>query len=45
MYDYLLAHCPRELVDFEMDLYWVAKAGQDPLTWLHSTPVALSFGT
>jgi len=27
MYDYLLAHCPRELVDFEMDLYWVATAG------------------
>ena len=38
MYDYLLAHCPRELVDFEMDLYWVAKAGQDPLTWFAQHP-------
>lgn len=38
MYDFLLAQCPRELVDFEMDLYWVAKAGQDPLTWFSQHP-------
>jgi sugar phosphate isomerase/epimerase len=30
----LLANTNADLVDFEMDLYWVVKAGQDPEVWL-----------
>ncbi len=30
----LLANTNPDLVDFEMDLYWVVKAGQDPEEWL-----------
>ena len=37
-YDLLLAHCDPRWVDFEMDLFWVAKAGQDPLRWFAQHP-------
>ena len=30
-YDYLLANTDASTVDFELDLYWAVKAGQDPL--------------
>ncbi len=30
----LLSNTNSDLVDFEMDLYWVVKAGQDPEAWL-----------
>lgn len=31
---YLLDNTDKDLVKFELDLYWVVKAGQDPITWL-----------
>lgn len=30
----LLDNTEKDLVDFELDLYWVVKAGQDPMKWL-----------
>ena len=27
-----------ETVDFEMDMYWVVTAGEDPVTWLQKYP-------
>jgi len=32
--DVLLANTDASLVDFEMDIYWVVAAGQDPEAWL-----------
>ena len=32
--DVLLDHTDPDLVDFEMDIYWVVTAGQDPEAWL-----------
>ncbi len=31
--DYLLEHCNPENVNFQMDLYWVTKAGADPVAY------------
>jgi sugar phosphate isomerase/epimerase len=28
----------KDLVDFEMDIYWVVTGGQDPITWLKKYP-------
>ena len=36
--DVLLANTSPELVDFELDLYWVVKAGADPLTIMRAHP-------
>lgn len=36
--DYLLEHTDPRYVNFEMDLYWVKKAGVDPVTYLESYP-------
>lgn len=36
--DYLLEHCNPELVNFQMDLYWVTKAGADPLVYFEKYP-------
>lgn len=33
-FDYLMAHTDKNLVKCEMDLYWVAKGGADPLAML-----------
>ncbi len=33
-FDYLMAHTDKNLVKCEMDIYWVAKGGTDPLTLL-----------
>jgi len=30
----MLTHTDKDLVDFEMDIYWVVTAGQDPEIWL-----------
>lgn len=38
VYEYLLEQLPRELVDFQMDLYWISLAGEDPLTWFSQHP-------
>jgi sugar phosphate isomerase/epimerase len=32
--DVLMKNTNSDLVDFEMDIYWVIAAGQDPITWL-----------
>ena len=36
--DILLKNTDPALVDFEMDMYWVVTAGQDPLTWMEKYP-------
>jgi sugar phosphate isomerase/epimerase len=35
---YFLENTDPALVDFEMDIYWVVTAGQDPNTWLKKYP-------
>ena len=37
-YDYLLTNTDPKLVKFEMDLYWFANAGQDPIAWIKKHP-------
>jgi sugar phosphate isomerase/epimerase len=34
----LLKNTDADLVDFEMDIYWVVRAGQDPVKWLENYP-------
>lgn len=36
--DYLLEHVNPEYVDFQMDLYWVTKAGADPIAYFEKYP-------
>ncbi|HWR34001.1 MAG TPA: sugar phosphate isomerase/epimerase [Chitinophagaceae bacterium] len=36
--DILLNNTDASLVDFEMDIYWVAAVGQDPEAWLNKYP-------
>lgn len=36
--DYMLEHTDPELVNFQMDLYWVARAGADPLAYFEKYP-------
>ena len=36
--DYLLENCNPELVSFQMDLFWVTKAGADPLAYFEKYP-------
>lgn len=36
--DYLLEHCDKSIVNFQMDLYWVTKAGKDPLDYFMRYP-------
>lgn len=36
--DVLMQHTDPELVDFEMDIYWVVTGGQDPIHWLNKYP-------
>lgn len=36
--DYLLQHCNPEYVNFQMDLYWVTKAGADPVAYFEKYP-------
>jgi sugar phosphate isomerase/epimerase len=36
--DYLLEHCDPSLVNFQMDLYWVTKAGADPVAYFKRYP-------
>ena len=37
-YDTLLSHTDKNLVKFEMDMYWVSKAGQDPVALINKHP-------
>lgn len=36
--DILMDNTNRDLVDFEMDIYWVVAAGQDPIEWFDKHP-------
>lgn len=36
--DYFLEHSDPANVNFQMDLYWVTKAGEDPLAWFAKAP-------
>jgi sugar phosphate isomerase/epimerase len=36
--DILMQNTDKGLVDFEMDIYWVVTAGQDPVTWIDKYP-------
>jgi len=36
--DYLLEHCNPKYVNFQMDLYWVTKAGSDPIAYFNKYP-------
>ncbi len=36
--DYLLENCNPDLVNFQMDLFWVTKAGADPLAYFNKYP-------
>ena len=37
-YDVLLAECDPDNVQFEMDLYWITKGGQDPVAYFEKYP-------
>ena len=36
--DVLMQNTDKDLVDYEMDIYWVVTGGQDPSTWLNKYP-------
>jgi len=36
--DYLLENCNADVVNFQMDLFWVTKAGADPLAYFEKYP-------
>lgn len=36
--DILMQNTDKDLVDFEMDIYWVVTAGQDPVAWINKYP-------
>jgi sugar phosphate isomerase/epimerase len=36
--DVLMQHTDASLVDFEMDIYWVVAAGEDPIAWFEKYP-------
>jgi sugar phosphate isomerase/epimerase len=36
--DYLLEHCNPKYVNFQMDIYWVTKAGADPVDYFKRYP-------
>ncbi len=36
--DVMMQLTDKDLVDYEMDIYWVVAAGQDPITWFNKYP-------
>jgi sugar phosphate isomerase/epimerase len=34
----LMQNTSKDLVDYEMDIYWVVTAGQDPIAWFKKYP-------
>lgn len=42
--DVLMQNTDKDLVDFELDMYWAVAAGQDPVTWLHKYPNRFRLG-
>ena len=41
--DVLMNNTNKDLVDFEMDIYWVVAAGQDPIEWFDKHPGRFSY--
>jgi sugar phosphate isomerase/epimerase len=37
-YDFILKNTPENLVKMELDLYWISKAGLDPLDYFEKYP-------
>jgi sugar phosphate isomerase/epimerase len=37
-HDILMQNTDKNLVDYEMDIYWVVTAGEDPVNWLNKYP-------
>jgi sugar phosphate isomerase/epimerase len=42
--DVMMQNTNKDLVDFEMDIYWVVTAGQDPVKWLDKYPGRFKLG-
>jgi sugar phosphate isomerase/epimerase len=40
----LMDNTDKDLVDFEMDIYWVVTAGQDPVAWFNQYPGRFKLG-
>lgn len=38
LFDLLLNNTNAEQLDFEMDIYWVVRSGEDPVKWLNAHP-------
>ena len=42
--DVMMQSTDKALVDYEMDMYWVVAAGQDPVVWLNKYPGRFKLG-
>ncbi len=42
-HDVLMQNTDPEVVDFELDIFWLVAAGQDPLTWIRKYPGRFAF--
>jgi sugar phosphate isomerase/epimerase len=42
--DIMMQHTDKDLVDFEMDIYWVVTGQQDPVEWLNKYPGRFRLG-
>lgn len=42
--DWLMQHTEKELVDYQIDFYWVVTAGQDPVEWVNKYPDRFKLG-
>ncbi len=42
--DVMMQNTDKALVDYEMDMYWVVAAGQDPVVWLNKYPGRFKLG-
>lgn len=42
--DVLMQNTQKDLVDFEMDIYWVVTAGHDPIKWMDKYPQRFKLG-
>jgi sugar phosphate isomerase/epimerase len=42
--DVMMQGTDKNLVDYEMDIYWVVTAGQDPITWFNKYPDRFKLG-
>jgi sugar phosphate isomerase/epimerase len=42
--DVMMQGTDKNLVDFEMDIYWVVTAGQDPIAWFNKYPERFRLG-